>query len=256
MTKFIGREEELATLRGILKKSTASLIVVKGRRRIGKSRLLEEFARSIDTSFTFSGLAPTEVTTAQSQREEFSSQFEKQFRESPSNKENWHDLFWDLAQHSKQGRVLIILDEITWMGDCDPDFLGKLKNAWDLYFKKNDQLILAICGSSSAWIDENILSSTGFLGRISLTLTLRELPLYDCAEFWNQEKERTSSYEKLKVLAVLGGIPRYLEHIDPVLSAEDNLRHMCFTENGILFDEFEKIFSNIIDLNQFLERKQ
>lgn len=245
MTKFIGRKEELAALNGILKKNSASLIAVKGRRRIGKSRLLEEFARSVDTAFTFSGLAPTEDTTAQSQREEFSSQFAKQFKESPSNKENWHDLFWDVAQRTKRGRVLIILDEITWMGDCDPDFLSKLKNAWDLYFKKNDQLILAICGSSSAWIDENILSSTAFFGRVSLTLTLRELPLYDCTEFWGEEKERTSSHEKLKILAVTGGIPRYLEHITPILSAEDNLRQMCFNENGILFDEFEKIFSDL-----------
>ena len=61
-------------------------------------------------------------------------------------------------------------------GSKDPDFLGKLKNAWDLYFKKNDQLILAICGSASAWIDKNILSSTGFLAGNLYTLTLEELP--------------------------------------------------------------------------------
>ncbi len=245
MTKFIGREEELDTLKGLFKKVSASLVVVKGRRRIGKSRLLEEFARFFDASFIFSGLPPTEETSAESQREEFSSQFTKQFKKSPTSKENWHDLFWDVAENTNQGRILIVLDEITWMGSCDPDFLGRLKNAWDLYFKKNDHLILAICGSSSAWIDENILSSTGFLGRVSLALTLRELPLYNCAEFWGEENERTSSYEKLKVLAVTGGIPRYLEHINPVISAEDNLRQMCFNENGILFDEFEKIFSDL-----------
>jgi AAA+ ATPase superfamily predicted ATPase len=245
MTKFIGREEELETLRGLLRKTSASLIVIKGRRRIGKSRLLEEFARYIDNALIFSGLAPTENTTDQSQREEFSSQFIKQLNISPTNNSNWHDLFWDVAQYTKQGRVLVVFDEITWMGSEDPDFLSKLKNAWDLYFKKNDHFILAICGSSSAWIDENILSSTGFFGRVSLTLTLRELPLYDCAKFWNEESERTSSHEKLKVLAVTGGIPRYLEHIDPVLSAEDNLCKMCFDENGILFDEFEKIFSDL-----------
>ncbi len=245
MTKFIGREEEFETLKALLKKKSASLIVVKGRRRIGKSRLLEEFADYVGTAFIFSGLAPTEQTTAQSQREEFASQFIKQFKKSPSNKESWHDLFWDVAQHSKAKQTLIILDEITWMGSHDPDFLGKLKNAWDLYFKKNDQLILAICGSSAAWIDKNILNSTGFLGRTSLILTLKELPLYDCAKFWNAENERTSSYEKLKVLAITGGIPRYLEHIDPSLSAEDNIRQLCFNENGILFDEFEKIFSDL-----------
>lgn len=130
--------------------------------------MLEEFAQFFDAAFIFSGLPPTEETTAESQREEFSSQFTKQFKKSPSSKGSWHDLLWDVAENTKQGRILVVLDEITWMGSCDPDFLGRLKNAWDLYFKKNDHLILAICGSSSAWIDENILSSTGFLGRVSI----------------------------------------------------------------------------------------
>lgn len=141
--------------------------------------------------------------------------------------------------------MLIVLDEISWMGSKDSDFLGKLKNAWDLYFKKNDQLILAICGSASAWIDKNILSSTGFLGRESLNLTLEELPLYDCVEFWNGEDERVSAHEKLKILSVTGGVPRYLEHINPSLSAEDNIQQLCFDKSGILFGEFEKIFSDL-----------
>ncbi len=67
-------------------------------------------------------------------------------------------------------------------------FLGKLKTAWDLYFKNNPQLILILCGSISSWIEENILSSTGFMGRISLDMILEELPLYECNEFWNANK--------------------------------------------------------------------
>jgi len=62
----------------------------------------------IGTAFTFSGLAPTEQTTAQSQREEFASQFIKQFNNIPSNKENWHDLFWDVAQHTVSNLWLIL----------------------------------------------------------------------------------------------------------------------------------------------------
>lgn len=248
IAEFIGRQEELEELRGLFDKRSASLIVIKGRRRIGKSRLLEEFSHSFQKSFKFSGLPPEkdgELTTAQSQRDEFAARLAKQTNTTNFKKDDWTELFWHLAEHTKQGRVLIILDEISWMGSKDSNFLGKLKNAWDLSFKKNSQLILAICGSASAWIDKNILSSTGFFGRESLNLTLEELPLSDCIEFWNAENERVSAHEKLKVLSVTGGIPRYLEHIKPVLSADDNIRKMCFNKSGVLFEEFEKIFSDL-----------
>lgn len=74
--------------------------------------------------------------------------------------------FGILAQQSQKGKIVLILDEISWMGSKDPTFLAKLKTAWDLYFKNNPQLVLILCGSISSWIEENILSSTGFLGRI------------------------------------------------------------------------------------------
>lgn len=247
MAKFIGRQEELQVLKGLLNKRSASLIIIKGRRRIGKSRLLEEFSQFFDRSYMFSGLPPTEEenATAQSQRDEFARQLQHQINLENLNRDDWTELFWRLAEHTKEGRILIVLDEISWMGSKDPNFLGKLKNAWDLSFKKNDKLILAICGSAAAWIEKNILSSTGFFGRESLNLTLEELPLYDCIEFWNSENERVSSHEKLKILAVTGGVPRYLEHITPNLSAEENIYQLCFDKRGILFEEFNKIFSDL-----------
>lgn len=183
--------------------------------------MLEQFAHFIQQSFVFSGLPPTIVNgkekevTPQSQREEFAKQLARQINKTELNKDDWSDLFWCLAQHTQQGRCLIVLDEISWMGSTDPNFLGKLKNAWDLYFKKNDQLILAICGSASAWIDKNILSSTGFLGRESLNLTLEELFLPDCAKFWNTENDRLNIHEKLKILSVQrgGDISEYLDDL-------------------------------------------
>jgi hypothetical protein len=116
--------------------------------------------------------------------------------------------------------MIVLFDEISWMGSKDPDFLGKLKNAWDLYFKKNPKLIFILCGSVSSWIDKNILSHTGFLGRISYRLTLEELPLKDCNQFWSSAGGQISAYEKLKVLSITGGVPRYLEEIKPRMSAE------------------------------------
>src|SRR5262249_37677597 len=117
--------------------------------------------------------------------------------------------------------------------------------AWDIYFKKNPELILILCGSISAWIEKNILSSTGFLGRISYRLTLEELPLSDCKYFWNNESSHISAYEKFKLLAVTGGIPRYLEEIKPSLSAEENVKDLCFLKGGTLVNEFNEIFSDL-----------
>ena len=159
--------------------------------------------------------------------------------------EDWNELFWLLADKVTRGNVIILLDEISWMGSMDPYFLGKLKNAWDQHYKKNPKLLLILCGSASSWIEKNILSSSGFLGRVSHTLTLDELPLKDCRQFWGKQAANVSAQEKLKVLAVTGGIPRYLEEIDPTLSAEDNIRNLCFTKGALLVDEFEHIFSNI-----------
>lgn len=253
MANFIGRKEELLLLKNLLYKRSSSLIVVKGRRRIGKSRLLEEFGHQLKKVLTFSGLPPHDKMTEHSQKEEFATQLKRQIDVDVSIKaDDWSNLFWQLGNHTKQGSVLIILDEISWMGSLDPDFLGKLKIAWDLYFSKNDNLLLAICGSSSAWIDKNILSSTGFLGRESLTLTLEELPLFDCAKFWDFENIKISSHEKLKLLAVTGGIPRYLENMNPTLSSEENIRQMCFDSSGILFNEFEKIFSDLFSSKNIL----
>jgi len=245
LTNFIGRDQEFTILKNLLSKKTASLVVIKGRRRIGKSRLLEEYAKLFKNIYIFSGIAPTDKTTKKSQHQEFTRQFVRQFKFTPEMQDDWGDLFWELSKQTQQGHVLIILDEITWMGSLDSDFLGKLKNAWDLYFKKNDQLILVLCGSVSSWIEKNILSSTGFLGRESLSLTLIELPLSDCVKFWGKEENHVSAYEKLKLLSVTGGVPRYLEAIDPKLSAETNIQQLCFRNYGILFNEFEKIFSDL-----------
>lgn len=247
MSSFIGREKELEKLKGLLEKKTASLAVIRGRRRIGKSRLIQEFSTSLKT-FAFSGIPPTSKTTDESQRNEFAEQMAWNFKMPILKGQSWNDLFWHLAdQIGKKGkeRILLVLDEISWIGSKDPDFLGKLKNLWDLRLSQDPRIICILCGSASIWIEENILSSTGFLGRVSMALVLQELPLHDCALFWAGQKKRISSYEIFKVLSVTGGIPKYLEEIKPKLSAEENIKSLCFHAEGLLFREFDQIFSDL-----------
>ncbi len=254
MTQFIGRTNELKTLNRLLEKQTASLVILKGRRRIGKSRLIEEFSND-KHFYVFSGLPPTAETSKQSQLDEFAEQLHLQTGLPEIKADDWNKLFLLLAEKVKQESVIILFDEISWMGSKDADFLGKLKNAWDLYFKKNPDLILVLCGSVSAWIEKNIVNSTGFMGRPSMYMTLEELPLNECNQFWDKQNGNISPFEKFKILAVTGGVPRYLELINPKIPAEENIKQLCFVKNGPLLNEFEHIFSDIFSKRSGIYKK-
>ncbi|HEX4840033.1 MAG TPA: ATP-binding protein [Rhabdochlamydiaceae bacterium] len=242
---FYGRERELGILAELLDSKVARLVVVRGRRRIGKSRLAEKFAESFDNHFIFVGLPPEKGMTDEMQRRHFANELETQSGLRQLRFDDWDFLFSSLHQITKKGKVLIILDEINWMGSLDASFLGKLKTAWDSYFKKNPKLVLLLSGSMSAWIEKHILRSTGFFGRIALDIVLQELPLYQCSHFWRPYEKNITATEKFKVLSVTGGIPLYLESINPKLSAEENIRRLCFRKEGLLFLEFERIFSEV-----------
>lgn len=251
---FVGRKRELQMLGDLFKKKSASLVVIRGRRRIGKSRLAQEFAHTTP-HYVFSGIPPTVDISAADQKEEFARQLQRELKIPLPRADDWGDLFWNLAQNTQKGKVVVVLDEISWMGSKDPTFLGKLKTAWDLYFKKNPRLVLILCGSISSWIEKNILSSTGFLGRISLDIILEELPLHECNAFWNSGAAQISGFDKLKVLSITGGVPRYLEEIIPQQSAETNIQRLCFQKEGFLFSEFERIFSDLFSGRSAIYKK-
>jgi AAA+ ATPase superfamily predicted ATPase len=241
---FIGRTRELRLLNDLSTKKVANLVVIRGRRRIGKSRLIREFAQG-KLFYSFVGLAPTPETTAQLQRNEFSKQLSVQTGLPDITADDWSKLFLLLADKVKNTKAIILFDEISWMGSKDPEFLGKLKNMWDLHFKQNPKLILILCGSVSSWIEKNIISSTNFFGRISLKLTLEELSLNESNVLLNHLGFKRSSLEKFMVLALTGGIPWYLELINPAYSAAENFKKLCFEKDAVLVDEFKFIFHDL-----------
>lgn len=254
MDKFIGRQRELEELNTLLKKDTASLVVVKGRRRVGKSRLLEEFVKD-KKAYVLRGLAPHDETTIQGQRDEFAKQLSEQTGLPEVNVDDWTKLFVLLARETKTGRVIVILDEISWMGSLDSNFVGKIKDAWEQYFKKNPKLILVLCGSISTWIDENIINSTDFYGRISWTLNLQELPLNDASILLESHGFKASVYEKFKILSVTGGIPWYLEQMQGNFSADENIKRHCFNKGGILVNEYDRIFKELFGKQDTVYKK-
>lgn len=251
---FVGRDYELSLLNDLLQKTTASLVVINGRRRIGKSRLIEKFAHD-KPFYQFSGLAPNVGITAQSQRDEFTIQLSKQTDMPVVKLQDWSEVFQLLADKVKTGRKIILFDEITWMGYEDPTFLSKLKNAWDMYYKKNPKLILILCGSVSAWIEENILSSSGYFGRVSLHITLQKLPIHHSLELLDKLGFQRSQHEKLLYLSLTGGVPWYIEQIKPKYSAIENIKRLCFEKDSLLLNEYQYIFNDLFGKRSAIYQK-
>jgi AAA+ ATPase superfamily predicted ATPase len=240
---FVGRKNELIELDRINRLNKASLVVVRGRRRIGKSTLIAQFSKNHSNFIEIQGLAPRESLTNEDQLSHFCESMSRELKLPSLPFKNWGDAFEFLAKQISDQKTLLFFDEISWMAQYDKDFVGHFKIAWDIHFKKCPQLMLVICGSVSSWIDKNILNGTGMMGRISLNLELKELELPLCNRFWRDKP--VAAIDKLKMLTVTGGIPRYLEEIDSQRDAEQNISSLCFSPSGILFNEFNQIFKDI-----------
>lgn len=242
---FIGREREIKLLSDLFDLKKASLVVCRGRRRIGKSTLIQQFGKKVQTFLEFQGLPPREGISNRDQLNAFSEQLAMQTSLPKLNLDSWYQALSLINSIIKNEKTVIFLDEISWMAAKDKDFAGHLKVVWDTELSKKSKLIMVLCGSVSSWIDSNILNSTGFMGRVSLEITLDELSLVHCNKFWGKKTSLINAKEKLKILSVTGGVPRYLEEININRSAEENIQKMCFNKEGILFSEFDRIFNDI-----------
>ena len=207
MTSYIGRPDEREEFSRLLQRKTAALVTCQGRRRIGKSRFINECAEEAEHFLGFMGLAPRPELAMEHQLDEFAMQLARQTKAPQVKLENWSVAFQLLAsQLPATGSVVVLLDEISWMAIGAPDFAGQLKTAWDLHFSRRPRLMLVLCGSVSSWIEENILNNTGFVGRCSWQFRLGPLPLPECAEFWGKRGNRISTEDKVRLLAVTGGV--------------------------------------------------
>lgn len=254
MKPFVGRDNELQRLEDLSKSGRSCLVVMKGRRRIGKSRLAEEFGKD-KVFLPFSGLAPVKGMTAQDQRDAFARELATLFHLPPFTFTDWADAFKHLSRHLTAKPTVILFDEISWMGSKDPTFISKLKVWWDLVLQNYPSIILILCGSISTWIDKNIINSTAFFGRVSLYLELTELSIPQCRELLNLQGFRGSDLDFFKILSVTGGVPWYLEQIQANQSADENIKRLCFEKNGLLVHEFDRIFNDLFSTRGEIYKK-
>ena len=248
MQQFYGREDILSDLSSLWKKRVSSFVTCRGRRRVGKSTLIEKFAEKSGARFIrIEGVRPRPKMTNADELANFAEQLAASTGAEDSPPSNWLNAFLRLdGKIDDRERTVVLLDEVSWMAHYDLRFSSTLKIAWDAHLKKHRRLIFVVCGSVSTWILENIIKDGSFYGRRSLDVVVPELPLAECVKFWGKSAARIDRREIVDVLSVTGGIPRYLEEIDPGASANENIRRLAFRPKGVLREDFDEMFSDVI----------
>ncbi len=245
---FFGREDLIEQLIGLFDKRVASLVTCRGRRRIGKSTLIEVFAERAGCRFIkIEGRRPSPGLADADELATFGRQLASQTDAESTPPSCWADAFRRLnAQINDKERTVVLIDEVSWLAYYEKSFADDFKIAWDNLFKKHDRLVLVLCGSVSSWLRDNIIDNSAYMGRRSLDVVVKELPLKDCVKFWGKAASRIDPLEIIDVLSVTGGIPRYLEEIVPSLSASENIRRLCFRPSSVLRTDFDEMFRDVV----------
>ena len=245
---FFGREKQLRQLDSLWKKKVSSFVTCRGRRRIGKSTLIERFAETSRCRFIkLEGRRPDSKGSNASELSTFAEQLAAQTGGDATPPSNWLNAFIRLSEKiNGREKTVVLIDEVSWLGYYDDAFAGTLKIAWDNYLKKKDRLIFVVCGSVSSWIRDNIIDNSAFMGRRALDLIVEALPLKECIKFWGRAAERIDLGEVIDVLSIAGGVPRYLEEIDPSESAAANIQRLGFTAHGLLREDFDVMFVDVV----------
>jgi AAA+ ATPase superfamily predicted ATPase len=232
---FIGRESELRMIREAIDSDRAELGIVYGRRRVGKSSLLLQLKKR-KGDLCFEAL---QKVSAPKQIEHFTSQLAKQTGAPQILAHSWKEAFDGLTVHIQKGRHYVVFDELPWMAAGRTELVSLLKFYWDTIWKKNSKLTLVLCGSVTSFMLKHLVHSQALHNRKTFEIKLDPLPANEAVSFF---KKYRCSFEAAKFLMTFGGIPKYLEQIDPRQSFAANMDRLCFTKNSFFMTEFETLF--------------
>jgi AAA+ ATPase superfamily predicted ATPase len=245
---FLGRDHELEILREELRHGErgekACLSVLYGRRRIGKTRLVEEAYRG-HALLKFEGLE--RQPTREQQRiflerlAELSGRPEVRLLKTSSWTEILMALAGYLSQRYPDRAVGVFFDEFPWMAAGRTKLVSDLKYVWDNYLSKNKRIHLILCGSTGSFLLKEVVRSQALYGRVGREIHLKPLELPEIRDAFRPER---SLREVVELYMALGGVPQYLEMIDPSLSARANIENLCFSRSGLLTMEFERVFAS------------
>ncbi len=242
---LIGREKEIKILKENYQSDESSFLAVYGRRRIGKTYLINK-AFEGKILFHHAGIY-------QGTLEEQIASFMESLRESgfqgEAKPKDWLEAFSCLKKliaSSDERKKVIFLDEIAWMYTKKSNFVRALEYFWNGWASARNDVMLIICSSATSWIINNIIHSKGGLyNRVTTQIYLEPFSLGECAEFCSARGLSLTHKQVIETYMVLGGVPYYWNYLSKGESIPQFIDRCFFAPNAPLKDELRYIFSSV-----------
>lgn len=265
--KIIGRKKELEELDNLYNSGKAELIAIYGRRRVGKTYLIDK-AFEGKLSFRHAGVSPSEEEKPDSNikyRNKLSEQL-TQFYHSlrlygshvnhiPSD---WMEAFYELERllmERDSSRIVVFLDELPWMDTPKSNFIQAFESFWNNWACYRDNVMVIVSGSANAWMLNKLVNSHGGLyGRVTYEIKLTPFSLQECEELLLRNDVHLSRYDIAQCYMMLGGIPYYLNYFQKNLSLSQSIDFIFYQKNAKLNNEFSRLFSSTFKDASFIER--
>ena len=249
---LIGRHAEQKALGQVVKSSEAEFVVIYGRRRIGKTFLVNTFFDDC-YAFKLTGLAK------KSKREQLANFTTALNRYGNGRKftkpRTWYEAFDKLRKLLEEkhieGKKVVFIDELPWMDSRGSNLVSALEHFWNDWAGSQSDMILIVCGSATSWITRKILKNKGGLhNRVTQKLYLRPFTLAECKEYIINQGLIMEDKEIAECYMIMGGVPFYLKNLRRGASLSQNVDEMFFAEKGRLCDEFDALYASLFDKSE------
>lgn len=254
MATIIGRKREIAELQEVYNSDSAQLVAVYGRRRVGKTFLVDEALKGKIT-FRHAGLSPVDDDGKRNLMPDQLKAFYYSLLLNGMKKSHvptsWLEAFFMLEQHLEKKdngsrRQVVFLDELPWMDTPRSGFLTAFENFWNGWACHRDNMMVVVCGSANSWIMDKFINNHGGLyGRTTYEVKLAPFTLSECEQFLLSKKIRMSRYDIAQSYMIVGGIPYYLNYFSKERSLAQNVDALFFCEQPKLRDEYDRLFSSV-----------
>ncbi|MEZ4712523.1 MAG: ATP-binding protein [Caldilineaceae bacterium] len=243
--EFVGRNSELNLLDELWSREQATLLILYGRRRVGKTRLLTHWIQQSGRRALYWVAEPS---SAFDQLRSFSQAiYNFAHPDAPAPPEfayaTWEQAWQQVASLAGQARLALFVDEFTYLLEVDPGIAGKLQNLWDHHLSRSN-LALVLCGSHLGMMQRHLLSYQAPLyGRATAQMRLQPLPFgVTSAYFPNYDAD-----ERVAIYAMWGGIPAYWERLNAAQSISDNIRRELLTPNNLMQAEPRLLLQDFVN---------
>ena len=244
--KIFGRSEECERLDDCLRENTAQLVIIYGRRRVGKTFLVNEF---FGNQFAFK-LTGAYKQSKSFQLRNFTAELTRKSGTDWKDPVDWIEAFAYLREYlesrSKEDKQVVFFDEMPWLDTHKSGFLPAFEWFWNDWASTMDNLIFIVCGSATTWMIENFAENVGGLfSRQTCRLYLEPFKLYEVEQYLESREIFWSRYDIAECYMIMGGIPYYLSLLNKRFSFSQNIDRLFFKNKGELWDEFDHLYKTL-----------